>query len=289
MEGVCKFNQKGFCKFGDICRKHHVKEICSSSNCNTASCKLRHPRNCKFFTLFGSCKFNEDCAFKHTLSKSHIEIKDLQDQFHILKNSITEMNQVISHLKKELESYKSERKIECEYQTSKAKTLEDHTCGICGYKASSATVLKSHTTRKHKPKVLRDNDVNNSIPISVISDSKNEEVNEVSEYEHENDTTDISWKVALNNLSSDTLTCDECDARFPDEDELYDEHIWFKHRSNECQLKYQGCETKPSNDPHLISLWYMSCAYCWTKHLYRCPDILDMCPRKRSGFKAINF
>ena len=293
MEGVCQFNQKGFCKFGDSCRKRHVKEICSNQNCNSTSCNLRHPRNCKFFTLFGYCKFSEDCAFKHTLTKSHSEFKTLKEQLETLTNTITEMNQVMDHIKNELEIFKSERKLEGELQTTQEKLLQEHICDICSYKARSATVLKSHITRKHKKEVLRDNDADISIHLSVSDDSRDEDIEEVSEYEHENEqeneTTDISWKVALKTLNTDTLTCDECGAIFPDEEELYDEHYWFNHRSSACDLKYEGCQTKPSDDQHPFGLWYISCAYCWTKHLDNCPEIMEMCPRKPSGFQALKF
>ena len=60
----------------------------------------------------------------------------------------------------------------------------------------------------HKLKVLRDNDVTISIPISLTSDSNNEDVNKMSECEHENETTDISWKLLYNTLKSKVLTWD---------------------------------------------------------------------------------
>ena len=83
----------------------------------------------------------------------------------------TEMNQVIYHLKKELKTIKFERKLECELQTSQAKTLQEHICDICSYNASSAIVLKSYTSRKHKKEVLRGSDAN--MQLSVTNESRN--------------------------------------------------------------------------------------------------------------------
>ena len=64
-ENVCRHNKFGFCKFGNLCRKRHIEEICDNKDCETRLCGKRHPRLCRFFQEFGRCKFGEFCRFKH--------------------------------------------------------------------------------------------------------------------------------------------------------------------------------------------------------------------------------
>ena len=61
---ICSFNQFGYCKYKEECRKHHIDDICSDSSCDFLTCKLRHPRLCNWYSEYGRCKFNP-CKFKH--------------------------------------------------------------------------------------------------------------------------------------------------------------------------------------------------------------------------------
>ena len=65
LETVCKHHQFGYCKFQENCRKEHILEICKTPSCPMVGCPLRHPKNCKFFSIFGICKFGEHCAYLH--------------------------------------------------------------------------------------------------------------------------------------------------------------------------------------------------------------------------------
>ena len=49
---VCKHFKFGFCKFGEKCKKQHLKEICQTEDCNLKTCNKRHPKICKFFSLY---------------------------------------------------------------------------------------------------------------------------------------------------------------------------------------------------------------------------------------------
>ena len=64
-ENVCSHNKFGFCKFGKLCRKRHIEELCDNKDCETKLCGKRHPRSCRFYSEFGRCKFGEFCRFKH--------------------------------------------------------------------------------------------------------------------------------------------------------------------------------------------------------------------------------
>ena len=112
MEGICKHYQKGFCKFLDNCRKQHIKESCPNENCSSTSCNKRHPRVCNFFTSFRTCKFGDNCACNHTISRAHSDISELQSQLNTLSNTISVMSTTIDYLVKELEGVKTKSKHE---------------------------------------------------------------------------------------------------------------------------------------------------------------------------------
>ena len=63
---VCRNNQTGFCKFSDNCRNLHIGDICTSNpNCQDKNCTKRHPRKCKYYWIYGHCKFGSRCAYVH--------------------------------------------------------------------------------------------------------------------------------------------------------------------------------------------------------------------------------
>ena len=78
---ICKYNQNGYCKFGNNCRNRHVEEICSSAQCQQLSCEMRHPFICKFYRMYGNCKFENNCAFLHEASDEQLKISLLEEKF----------------------------------------------------------------------------------------------------------------------------------------------------------------------------------------------------------------
>ena len=64
---IFKYNQTGFCKFKEDCRKTHNNIMCENSEvCMGETCSKRHPKDCKNFSKSGSCRHKEKCAYKHT-------------------------------------------------------------------------------------------------------------------------------------------------------------------------------------------------------------------------------
>lgn len=63
---ICKFNQYGYCRYQEMCRKQHINKKCENSSCNRRTCTLRHPKICTFFRDYGYCKFGEFCKFIHS-------------------------------------------------------------------------------------------------------------------------------------------------------------------------------------------------------------------------------
>ena len=84
----CKFFKYGYCKYTFSCRKAHVKEHCQEeNNCHEVECEKRHPKDCRFYLMFGRCKFGQYCLYKHVDHESPKEI---------------EMNKKISKIESEL-------------------------------------------------------------------------------------------------------------------------------------------------------------------------------------------
>ena len=94
----CKYYQYGFCKFGDFCRKQHVKEVCSQKFCREKMCLKRHPKPCRNFKSALSCKFGDTCAYKHVTLNTHSDIDDLKANIKSLEGTITDMSQKIIYL-----------------------------------------------------------------------------------------------------------------------------------------------------------------------------------------------
>ena len=67
MNAVCRHFKFGFCKFGDLCHKRHVKIECEEKDCDIKSCNSRHPKPCTYFQMYGRCKFSP-CFYSHTYS-----------------------------------------------------------------------------------------------------------------------------------------------------------------------------------------------------------------------------
>ena len=92
MDIVCKYFQCGFGKFGESCRKQHVKEICPTQSCTLSSCMKRHPKVCKYFLVQKSCKFGEHRSYKHVENNNQNDISELKKKSKLIR--ITNQNYV---------------------------------------------------------------------------------------------------------------------------------------------------------------------------------------------------
>ena len=146
MEQVCSHFKTGFCKFGEFCRKHHVKVICSKEKCNGKDCTERHPKTCKYFKTNQVCKFGMSCSYLHVTLKEGGEIFQLTSKVNDLESLINSMSQKIDNLTKELEVVKTKKETNANEMSSE-QTIK---CDLCEYTASTSTVLKRHVTINHK-------------------------------------------------------------------------------------------------------------------------------------------
>ena len=87
-----------------------------------------------------SCKFGDLCVYKHELSSEKKAVNDLTNQVKTLVDIVNSMSNNIARLEAEIKEIKS----------SDITQMSDFSCEKCNYKASSNTVLKRHTTTKHK-------------------------------------------------------------------------------------------------------------------------------------------
>ena len=141
------FNQRGHCKFGEKCRKHHNNSICSNGLiCHQESCTSRHLKRCRYFALDGFCKFGDSCSFLHSTSvyqSGESDIRDLVSQLGLLRATIEEMSHKIDNLELEL----IEVKKEC--SSSSNSTFS---CDQCDFKSNITPTLVSHIISKHPVK-----------------------------------------------------------------------------------------------------------------------------------------
>ena len=94
-EIFCKFFQFGHCKFGEKCRKSHVKENCDNTICDIQACQLRHPKPCKYFAIYKFCKFGDYCDFKHPEEKVTSNIKELEEKVSSLEVKVRKLESII--------------------------------------------------------------------------------------------------------------------------------------------------------------------------------------------------
>ena len=142
-------------------------ETCPISQCKDKDCKLRHPRFCRFFFQFGKCKFDDDCAYLHESTQTNLddEIKNLKSEVDQIKSRNTELEKILLSMKSEIAALK-------EVCTKAGNEPSDNfPCEECDYKASSRTVLKRHTTMKHRVTFSKNSTPTSSISISESSQS----------------------------------------------------------------------------------------------------------------------
>ena len=147
-QNVCRYNRFGYCQYGEICRKHHVDELCDTDSCDLAVCTSRHPKECKYFRNYNRCKFNP-CKFAHkaierkdeklseTIDKvakiedilqDRIDLEKKVDEYdekiNILENIIKEMELSMKKRKAEFDEFINREKEDVRNLTKKKNILQ---------------------------------------------------------------------------------------------------------------------------------------------------------------------
>lgn len=244
-QSVCSFNKFGYCKFGEVCRKKHVKELCELTSCDGKSCPQRHPRECKFLRNIGYCKFGEWCQFSHILKKDP-DLENLKKENLSILTKLEQLEKLLFEKDKQIESI-----IESIGELNKIKkgpAKKSFKCTKCDFESNSQTGLKVHDKKKHTS-------VEN-LKFPKICDFCDEELKTAIEMKKHMRTH--SYKEAR-------FKCDDCD--FVGQNELtMDVHIGKHHSEKyECGL----CEFEANNQEnleiHLISCEMYQCVGCSEK------------------------
>ena len=166
VEGLCIHNMKGFCKFGEHCRNRHVDEICGNPQCGEdqeQKCERRHPRPCKFFSIYDFCKFGESCAYLHKVKKDEA-FMDLENRVAAAEERIRDLENLIKQMKDDriLESDEEydineddtadgddENDITVIETASGDASSENFNCELCDFTSTRKNGLAVHMGCKH--------------------------------------------------------------------------------------------------------------------------------------------
>ena len=93
-----------FCKFKDECKRKHIDNICEDFSCEGLKCMSRHPKLCKFYNLYGRCKFNP-CAYLHPEKDKSID--DMKKENEIILENIKKTENAIEEINAKLASHEN--------------------------------------------------------------------------------------------------------------------------------------------------------------------------------------
>ena len=105
---TCRFNKYGHCKFNMTCRNRHVEIICEIEGCNGLACDMRHPIRCRYFTLFGHCKFNP-CSYRHEVIENHM-IKNVKARVDAEEKKLLNLECIVEEKAKAIEDLEAKFK-----------------------------------------------------------------------------------------------------------------------------------------------------------------------------------
>lgn len=179
---ICQYNQSGFCKFKNSCKRKHDDEICSNVHeCRVKTCTKRHPKKCKRFEENGKCFYKDDCAYLHRegamnqdklmemiglcMVKHETEIKILNEEVKHLKDVIQNMTEKTFSFEKNEQStnFKSVTVNQKEMERNKDSHGEKENdsvktdflvkCDLCSYQCEKQITLKKHMNTKHMDQI----------------------------------------------------------------------------------------------------------------------------------------
>ena len=171
MNGICRYNQTGYCKQGRHCQKRHVEEICTDGReCKIRTCVRRHPKICKYFEKQSECRFDE-CAYAHEKDVKTVKIEFLESKIvelkadiiileknfcnenKILSEQVTQLNNSISNIYQKFEKTDNHKKvIETKLSQQATGKMLNFRCHDCGYESGNKITFQKHCNTKHAAK-----------------------------------------------------------------------------------------------------------------------------------------
>ena len=164
---VCKYYQNGYCKFNLHCRNKHEHKVCDKINdCRDKTCQERHPKLCRGFSKYKTCRHEENCAYMHRedpnpqskiieamtmlLMKHEKDIVNLVEEVKALKLSnekiTAEVSQKGDKYTKTMEKTKSKKDLE---KDEALEAEEMFKCEKCNYRCRKEITLNKHMNTKH--------------------------------------------------------------------------------------------------------------------------------------------
>ena len=82
---TCRYNNRGFCKFGSDCKFYHSRIICDvfqkEGKCFQSNCMLRHPKACKYWLNDANACFRDNqCKYMHVNGDKGKGIKHVKEK-----------------------------------------------------------------------------------------------------------------------------------------------------------------------------------------------------------------
>ena len=94
---VCEFNKSGFCKFSEKFRKRHIEQLCETENCEELLCEKRHPKLCKYYSIYKRCKFGEYCKYNHSGNYPR-DVNTLETKIENLEKTVLQNQNIIDNM-----------------------------------------------------------------------------------------------------------------------------------------------------------------------------------------------
>ena len=105
---VCRYHNRGYCKYKNKCRYIHNSHICKvheeTEDCKDKNCKGRHPKRCKWWGTSQGCR-RLDCNYFHVTSTSDDDTRILSYDCISCANSWKDETCVVKHTIKNTDVY----------------------------------------------------------------------------------------------------------------------------------------------------------------------------------------
>ena len=259
-DAICKFYQRGFCKFRESCHRRHENIVCKDLNeCRNQKCQQRHPQFCKYFEKDKKCKYQEKCAYFHreetdaqqklneilanALATQIKEVADMRNEMIELKIKVQSLEDFIQakHINKESIEQKSTSKEADNIQLKETQKI--HQCDMCEYKCEKNITLIKHKNTKHTQVHLSDTDI-----VGTSFTGKQKFHCDQCDYSCQAKKS-LKKHVSHNHeglIQRPFIQCDECDKTFKTKTELKT-HM-ESHHSQSQENKVDPCECTEDDD-----------------------------------------
>ena len=103
---VCVYAKFGRCK-KEECEFHHPEDTCCDKTCDIHNCLKKHPRHCRYFWGFDTCRNKESCKFFH--KKEDTNIVDV-DKYKALEEKYNDILEKYNNVVRRIESLENVNK-----------------------------------------------------------------------------------------------------------------------------------------------------------------------------------